>query len=34
MLPTYWWIIATVLAIVAIYYFWGRKLLSGKRPKQ
>jgi hypothetical protein len=34
MLPTYWWIIATVVSIVAIYYFWARKLFSKEQPKQ
>jgi hypothetical protein len=33
MLPTYWWILASFLSVLAIYYFWGRKQF-GKEPPQ
>ena len=29
MLPDFFWFVATVVAIVAIYYLWGRKLSQG-----
>jgi hypothetical protein len=29
MLTEYWWLLASVVSILAIYYFWGRNLGSG-----
>ena len=32
MLPDFFWFVATVISIIAIYYIWGRKLSQGS-PK-
>jgi hypothetical protein len=34
MLPAFWWFLATLLSVVAIYYFWGRSRPAKENAKQ